>query len=177
MREERMQSKMEQQNRDESVTVGGAQGATMKLELVTADMLRKELYGKWPEMADRINTALSPILAEREAAILRGAAEIGAMIAQDEQGHDPDCPWFYNDVGNVAGCTCEANEVAEKIRKHILALSPADALARHDAAELLKMMADWNLLARVQPSTDGDWNVRIVADRQSLEGILAGRTP
>ena len=53
----------------------------------------------------------------------REALVLAAVLVQDRDGHDPDCPWYYGDDGHVAGCTCEAHEMAEKI----LAIQPYEA--------------------------------------------------
>jgi hypothetical protein len=152
-----------------------ARGATMKLELVTTELMRTcgdkadaEMFARAPKIgeprklrydahrehealvADVLNAALAPILAEREAAILKQAAEVCGE-------HGRNCP-----RGQVL---CHAADYGA-----ILALSPADALAKHDAAVRLEEARWWD-------ENCGFPGRNAVLREQRLVTLEAGRTP
>ncbi len=93
---------------------------------------------------------------EQVQSAVAAALERAGQLVQDRDGHDPDCPWYYSpDNAHVEGCTCEAKEMADKIRSLI---TPS----QHSALELWR----WLFLMN-----EADYKVKATDLQEKLDDI------
>jgi hypothetical protein len=158
----------------------------MKLELVTAELMREawlkigggpgaQASGWYQLLADALNAALASLIAEQKAAILKLAADtLKASVQAHQRG--------------------ERTVTLQDALDEIAALSPADALAKHDAGVRRKEAEWWegwkDLLLRhtrecsfdSNDSPEGDFctcglSTRRKMINERLATLEAGRTP
>jgi hypothetical protein len=97
----------------------------------------------WACLADRLNAALEPLLAEWEAAILELAAQHQPIAEYDPERREA-----------TLACSCGYEPEAVDWKAHIMGLRTADALARHDAAVRLEEAKWWR--HEIDPKWDHD---------------------
>jgi hypothetical protein len=141
----------------------------MKLELVTAELMREawlkigggpgaQASGWYQLLADALNAALAPLIAEQKAAILKLAADtLKASVQAHQRG--------------------ERTVTLQDALDEIAALSPADALAKHDAAVRLEEAKWWEHLVGVVEPNHPDGHSETCMYCQRLATLEAGRTP